>query len=121
MTQPASFRALYLEAGNDKPEVVIGDVPSSVLADGEVLIRVSHSTINYKDAMMVRGIGYRITDFPFVPGVDLAGRVEESDCPDFKPSDEVVLNGYGAGEHFAGGDAAYAQGAEAGDEGFADH
>ncbi|MDX1483995.1 MAG: MDR family oxidoreductase [Alphaproteobacteria bacterium] len=109
MTQPDSFRALHLEAGNDKPEVVIGDVPSSVLADGEVLIRVSHSTINYKDAMMVRGIGYRITEFPFVPGVDLAGTVEESDCPDFKPGDQVVLNGYGAGEHFAGGYAAYAR------------
>jgi acrylyl-CoA reductase (NADPH) len=109
MTLPDTFRALYLAQGDDKPKVEIGEVPASVLGDGEVLIRVAYSTINYKDAMMVRGIGYRIKDFPFVPGVDLAGTVEESACPDFQPGDEVILNGYGAGEHFSGGYAAYAK------------
>ncbi len=109
MSLPESFRALHLVAGEDKPKAQIGEVPASVLPEGEVLIRVAYSTINYKDAMMVRGIGYRITDFPFIPGVDLAGTVEESASPDFKPGDEVVLNGYGAGEHFAGGYAAYAR------------
>ena len=109
MTLPETFRALYLAPGDDKPEVEIGEVPASVLPDGDVLIRVAYSTINYKDAMMIRGIGYRIKDFPFVPGVDLAGTVEESACADFKPGDQVVLNGFGAGERFAGGYAAYAR------------
>ncbi len=109
MTLPESFRALYLEKGEDGPRPRIGEVPASVLPEGEVVIRVSHSTINYKDAMMLKGIGYRIKDFPFVPGIDLAGTVEESASPDFKPGDRVVLNGYGAGETFAGGYAAFAR------------
>lgn len=109
MTLPDRFRALYLEQGKDGPEPRIGEVPSSILPEGEVLIRVTHSTINYKDAMMVKGIGYRIKDFPFVPGIDLAGVVEESAAPEFEPGDAVVLNGYGAGEQFAGGYAAFAR------------
>ena len=109
MSLPETIHALYLEKGEDGPQAQIGEVPASVLPDGEVLIRVAYSTINYKDAMMVKGVGYRIKDFPFVPGIDLAGTVEESACADFKPGDEVVLNGYGAGEKFAGGYAAYAR------------
>lgn len=58
---------------------------------------------------MVKGIGYRIKNFPFIPGIDLAGTVEESASAGFKPGDEVVLNGYGAGEQFAGGYGAYAR------------
>ena len=109
MTLPARFRALYLERSGDGVAPRVGEVPATVLPEGEVLIRVSHSTVNYKDAMMVKGIGYRIETFPFVPGIDLAGTVEESASPDFRPGDPVILNGYGAGERFAGGYAAYAR------------
>ena len=109
MSLPSLFRALYLSQGEDKPTVEIGEVPASVLPEGDVLIRVAYSTINYKDAMMLKGVGYRIKDFPFIPGIDLAGTVEDSQSPDFKPGDEVILNGYGAGENFAGGYAAYAR------------
>lgn len=109
MSAPEMFRAFYLEKGEDGPKAQIGDLPASVLPEGEVLIRVGYSTINYKDAMMVKGIGYRIKDFPFIPGIDLAGTVEESASGDFRPGDRVILNGYGAGEQFAGGYAAYAR------------
>jgi acrylyl-CoA reductase (NADPH) len=109
MSLPETFHALYLDKGEDGPLVRTGAVPASVLPDGEVLIRVAYSTINYKDAMMVKGIGYRIKDFPFIPGIDLAGTVEDSASADFKPGDQVVLNGYGAGEQFAGGYGAYAR------------
>jgi acrylyl-CoA reductase (NADPH) len=109
MNFPDTFRAYYLDAGDGKPVGRLGDVPASVLPEGDVTIRVSHSTVNYKDAMMIKGVGYRIKDFPFVPGVDLAGEVVESESPDFKPGDQVVLNGYGAGEHFAGGYATFAR------------
>ncbi len=109
MTLPETFHALYLAPGNGKPKIEFGDVPASVLALGDVLVRVAYSTINYKDAMMLKGIGYRIKDFPFIPGIDFAGTVEQSGSDDFKPGDQVVLNGYGAGERFAGGYAAYAR------------
>jgi acrylyl-CoA reductase (NADPH) len=109
---PASFRAFYLdrpESEGGKPVGRLGEVPAGVLPAGDVTIRVAHTTVNYKDAMMVKGIGYRLKDFPFVPGIDLAGMVEDSANPDFRPGDAVVLNGYGAGEHFAGGFAQFAR------------
>lgn len=109
MTLPETFRAFYLDAGDPKPVGKLGEVPASVLPEGDVVIRVTHSTINYKDAMMVKGVGYRIKDFPFVPGIDLAGEVVASDSAAWKAGDRVVLNGYGAGEHFAGGYAAFAR------------
>jgi acrylyl-CoA reductase (NADPH) len=109
MSLPESIRAFYLDAGDGKPVGRLGEVPAATLPEGDVIIRVTHSTINYKDAMMIKGVGYRIKDFPFVPGVDLAGEVVESASPAFKPGDQVVLNGYGAGEHFAGGYAAFAR------------
>lgn len=112
MSLPASFRAFYLDrpdAEGGKPIGRLGEVPATVLPPGDVVIRVAHTTMNYKDAMMVKGVGYRIKDFPFVPGIDLAGTVVSSDSADFRPGDHVVLNGYGAGEHFAGGFAEYAR------------
>jgi len=109
MSLPETFHALYLEKGEDGPQARTGEVPASILPDGDVLIRVAYSTINYKDAMMVKGIGYRIKDFPFIPGIDLPGTVEDSASADFKPGDQVVLNGYGTGEQFAGGYGAYAR------------
>ncbi len=110
MTVPPRFRALFLEEGKDgRPVGRLGEVPASVLPEGDVLIRVAHTTINYKDAMMVKGLGYRLKSFPFVPGIDLAGTVVESGTPAFREGDTVVLNGYGAGEFFAGGFAAVAR------------
>jgi len=109
---PEKFRAFFLdrpEAEGGKPVGKLGEIGPSALPEGDVVIRVSHTTMNYKDAMMVKGIGYRIKDFPFVPGIDLAGTVVSSGSPDFKAGDAVVLNGYGAGEHFAGGFAQYAR------------
>lgn len=112
MTIPDKFRAFYLdrpEAEGGKPVGKLGEITPAVLPDGDVIIAVSHTTMNYKDAMMVKGIGYRLKDFPFVPGIDLAGTVAESSNAAFKAGDAVVLNGYGAGEHFAGGFARYAR------------
>lgn len=112
MTIPEKFRAFYLdhpEAEGGKPTGKLGEITAAALPAGDVVIAVSHTTMNYKDAMMVKGVGYRIKDFPFVPGIDLAGTVAQSSSAAFKPGDAVVLNGYGAGEHFAGGFAQYAR------------
>lgn len=112
MSLPEKFRAFFIDhpdVDGGKPVARLGEVPSSVLPEGDVVIRIAHTTINYKDAMIVKGIGYRLKDFPFIPGIDLAGVVESSASADFKPGDAVVLNGYGAGEHFAGGFAQYAR------------
>ena len=78
----------------------------SELLEGDVTVRVSHSTVNYKDGLAITGKSPVVRRFPMIPGVDFAGVVESSENPAFKPGDAVVLNGWGLGETHLG---AYAQ------------
>src|SRR5208337_3154016 len=79
------------------------DFDDSELMDGDVTVRVSHSTVNYKDGLAITGKAPVVRRFPMIPGIDFAGVVESSSHPDFKPGDSVVLNGWGVGEtHFGG-------------------
>ncbi len=78
----------------------------SELMDGDVTVRISHSTVNYKDGLAITGKSPVVRRFPMIPGVDFAGVVDSSQNPEFKPGDAVVLNGWGLGETHLG---AYAQ------------
>ncbi len=73
------------------------------LMDGDVVVDVAHSTVNYKDGLAVTGKSPVVRRWPMIPGIDFAGTVESSDSPDFKPGDKVVLNGWGVGETHYGG------------------
>jgi acrylyl-CoA reductase (NADPH) len=73
------------------------------LPAGEVTVRVSHSTLNYKDALAITGKSPIVRSFPLVPGIDLAGTVETSSDPRFAPGDAVLVNGFGIGELHWGG------------------
>ena len=66
-------------------------------------VRVSHSTLNYKDGLAITGKGPVVRRFPMVPGIDFAGTVEDSMHPRYKRGDAVVLNGWGVGESHWGG------------------
>jgi len=79
------------------------------LSDGEVVIKVSHSTINYKDALAATGKGRILRRYPLVGGIDLAGTVESSVDRSFKPGDTVLVNGCGLSETRDGGYAEYAR------------
>src|SRR6516165_11081195 len=70
--------------------------------DGEVTVRVEWSTINYKDGLALTGKAPVVRRFPMIPGIDLAGTVETSSNPAWKPGDQVILNGYGLGETHLG-------------------
>jgi len=95
-----AIRADKTEAGQD---VRFVEMDESELMDGEVTVRVTHSTVNYKDGLALSGKLPIIRRFPMVLGIDLAGVVESSGRPDFKAGDEVVLTGYGLSEtHFGG-------------------
>ena len=100
MTQ---FKALVLREADGKTSAAVEQLSSADLPDGEVLVRIKYSSINYKDAMAVTGTGKIIRQFPMVPGIDLAGTVVESSSPQFNPGDAVVLTGWGVGERFWGG------------------
>jgi acrylyl-CoA reductase (NADPH) len=81
----------------------------SSLPEGDVLVRVAYSSLNYKDGLAVTGRPGVIRSYPMVPGIDLAGTVEQSSSPDFKPGDKVVVTGCGTSEVHWGGYAQYAR------------
>jgi acrylyl-CoA reductase (NADPH) len=99
------MRALLLDHDSDgKLRAVIGDVDEVSLPEGDVLIDVSHSALNYKDGLAVAGKGKIIRgSFPFVPGIDLAGSVVESTNGAYSRGDRVVLTGWSTGEERWGG------------------
>ena len=103
------FRALLIEKYEQGQRVSLKNLQKNQLPDGDVLVRVSHSTLNYKDALAITGKGPVVRQFPMVPGIDLAGIVEESQHPDFKAGDAVLLNGWGVGEAHWGGLSQYAR------------
>src|SRR3712207_5612117 len=102
----ATFKALVVEKSEAGQSVSVRDFSDADLMEGDVTVRVSHSTVNYKDGLAVTGKAPVVRRFPMIPGIDLAGTVEASDHPDFKPGDAVVLNGWGVGETHLG---AYAE------------
>jgi acrylyl-CoA reductase (NADPH) len=98
-----SFRAVRADKTDAGQVVNLVEMDESELMDGDVTIRVTHSTVNYKDGLALSGKSPVIRRFPMVLGVDLAGIVESSRRSDFAPGDEVVLTGYGLSEtHFGG-------------------
>lgn len=97
------FKALVLREDDGKVSSAIEQLEETDLPEGDVTVRVSHSTLNYKDGMVVNGIGRLVRNYPHVPGVDFAGTVEQSDHPDHKAGDPVVLTGWRVGETHWGG------------------
>ncbi len=79
------------------------DLDEGQLPEGDVTVCVSHSTLNYKDALAITGKGPVVRKFPMVPGIDLAGTIEHSTHPDYAAGDAVILNGWGVGENHWGG------------------
>jgi acrylyl-CoA reductase (NADPH) len=96
------FRAIWVEKKDGGQVARVRDVEQDQL-QGPVLVRVGYSTLNYKDALAITGRSPVLRKFPAVPGIDLAGVVEESQDPAWKPGDRVLLNGWGAGESHWGG------------------
>jgi acrylyl-CoA reductase (NADPH) len=105
------FKAILIEKGSPAR---LAELDDGQLPDGDVTIRVTHSTLNYKDALAVTGRSPVVRAFPMVPGIDLAGTVEASRSAEFTKGDVVTLNGWGLGETRWGGLAERARvGAEA--------
>lgn len=98
-----TFRALVLDQKDGQLDASIKELRRSDLPEGEVLVSVAYSSLNYKDGLAVTGQGKIIRQYPMVPGIDLAGTVEESASPAYRPGDRVVLTGWGIGERSWGG------------------
>jgi acrylyl-CoA reductase (NADPH) len=105
----STFKAFVATQTDGKFEGSFQHLEQSALPPGEVLIRVAYSSLNYKDGLAVTGKPGVIRKFPMVPGVDLAGTVEESSTGSFRPGDEVVVTGCGTAETMWGGYSQYAR------------
>jgi acrylyl-CoA reductase (NADPH) len=94
------FKAVFLqknEQGEFKASVQELD-ESQLPGSGDVLVQISHSTLNYKDGLAICNKSPVVRQWPMVAGIDGAGTVLESAHSGFKPGDEVILNGFGVGE-----------------------
>jgi putative YhdH/YhfP family quinone oxidoreductase len=99
-----TFRALVVrETGDDRIDRAIEEREISDLPDGDVLIRVNYSSLNYKDALSASGNRGVTKNYPHTPGIDAAGVVEESSVNDYKKGDEVIVTGYDLGMNTPGG------------------
>jgi acrylyl-CoA reductase (NADPH) len=97
------FAALLISKTDDGQKVELSQLDESQLPEGDVLIDVAYSTLNYKDGLAITGRSPVVRKWPMVPGIDLAGTVKESASSEWKPGDQVVLNGWGVGETHWGG------------------
>lgn len=97
------FKALVVTKEDDVVVHQVRRLTVDDLPEGDVLVAVNYSSLNYKDCLAVFGRGKIVRNYPMVPGVDLTGEVLSSDSPDFQPGDKVLLTGWGVGERYWGG------------------
>ena len=97
------FNALLVNKIDEEFTAEIKEIQESDLPDGDVLIDVEYSTINYKDGLAVTNSSPIVRSWPMIPGIDLAGTVAESSNPDVSVGDKVLVNGWGIGEETFGG------------------
>jgi acrylyl-CoA reductase (NADPH) len=97
------YKALLLTQGDGAPKTSWAAITTADLMEGDVTVKVSHTTINYKDGLALTGKAPVVRRWPMIPGIDFAGTVEESSHPDLKPGDHVLINGWGLGETHLGG------------------
>lgn len=97
------FKALVLNQQDKVTTSSIETLDESRLPEGDTLVKVSHSSINYKDGLAITGKGKIIRDFPMVPGIDFVGEVQETSSPELKVGQQVILTGWGVGETHWGG------------------
>ena len=104
-----TFKALILNERDGQVTSSIEQIGRDRLPEGDVLVRVAYSGLNYKDGLALAGQNKVVRFYPMVPGIDFSGTVEESSSEQFKPGDQVVLTGWGVGERHWGGYAQYAR------------
>ncbi|MBA6347166.1 MULTISPECIES: MDR family oxidoreductase [unclassified Colwellia] len=97
------FKGILIEKDDQGYRATVKDIDDNLLPEGDVTVKVSHSTLNYKDALAITGKGPVVRQFPMVPGIDLVGTVEHTESDKFEVGDSVLLNGFGVGEVHCGG------------------
>lgn len=97
------MQALILEQSEGQTLAAVKNIEPSTLPEGNVTVEIDYSSLNYKDALAITGKGKIIRNFPMVPGIDFAGKVQSSEDPRFHVGQAVLLTGWGVGENHWGG------------------
>ena len=97
------FKAIVLNQFGEKFSREIKILDKNFFKSGDVLVKVDYSSLNYKDALILKNGGTLVKEYPHIPGIDFSGKVIESDSENFKSGDDVVLTGCRVGEIYPGG------------------
>ena len=103
------FKAVVIDNKNEKFSREIKEIDKTHLKDGNVLVKIDYSSLNYKDALILNNGGKIVRKFPFVPGIDFSGTITESEDSKFKKDEKVILTGFRVGESYFGGFSQYAK------------
>ncbi len=98
-----NFKAIVVDNVGGTRTAEVSRWNTSDLMDGDTVVRVSHSSVNYKDGLAITNRAPVVRRFPMIPGIDLAGTVEETTDPNLSVGDAIILNGWGTGETHLGG------------------
>ena len=104
-----NFKAIVVNQEGEKFTREVKEIDKSFLNQGNVLVKIDYSSLNYKDGMILKNGGRLVKDYPHIPGIDFAGTVEESDSDKYKAGDKVILTGWRVGEIYFGGYSQYAK------------
>jgi putative YhdH/YhfP family quinone oxidoreductase len=105
----SDFSCYVVEKDQDQVKSGLSRRSLSDLPEGDVLIRVHYSSLNYKDGLAATGKPGVARKFPHIPGIDAAGEVAESTSPDFQKGQKVLVTGYDLGAGRWGGWSEYAR------------
>ena len=103
------FKAVVIDNQSENFTREVKNLDLSSLKDGNVLVKIDYSSLNYKDSLILKDGGRIVRKFPFIPGIDFSGTVVQSEDAKFKKDDNVILTGFRVGEAFFGGFSQYAK------------
>ncbi len=106
---PEKFKAILLNHEGEKFSREIKEIDKSFLKHGDVLVKVDYSSLNFKDALILKNGARLVKEFPHIPGIDFSGKVVESKSDKFKEGDEIIQTGWRVGEIYYGGYSQYAK------------
>tara|TARA_B100000214_G_scaffold371909_1_gene349161 strand:+ start:1660 stop:2661 length:1002 start_codon:yes stop_codon:yes gene_type:complete len=105
----ANFKAIVINQDGENFKRGVQSVDREFLKHGNVLVKVDYSTLNYKDALILKNGARLVKEFPHIPGIDFSGKVVESQNENFKEGDEIISTGWRVGEIYFGGYSQYAK------------
>jgi len=106
---PDTFKAIVINQEGEKFSREVKTVDKKFLGEGDVLVKIDYSDLNFKDALILNNGGKLVKEFPRIPGIDFSGKIVESNVENFKKDDEVILTGCRVGEISHGGYSQFAK------------